>query len=335
MKQCLAARLIAVFFLLFAALYVSSPGMVYAKGQQDDPLATADNLIAERKYNEAILVLTQFIKSNPERFDDAQKRLQRIVRLREEYNKIADDLLTILVTDPTNDERKLAMIRQLESLEAAPNRAAREFILKTKETALFTYNRAQFEKIMAEGKALIDKGDYIAAARRYASGFSLYREEFYQAGYGELIENRVNQGLADIEGAISAMADLMPKVQSGITVFLASNQQAQGLPGLEAITAAYQNLEPLLLEYANIRNRVVSIGRAFETQFLLLQSADATLGDSSFLPFAFRFILGRKTEVQFEGIAGSFDTFWVQAVNRIQEEVALSLDRQYQAVLAT
>jgi tetratricopeptide (TPR) repeat protein len=153
-------------------------GQVYAGGKQEDPLAAADTLIAERKYNEAILLLTQFIKTNPDRFDDAQRRLQRIVKLREEYNAIAGELLNVLVTDPTNDERKLAMIRQLESLEAAPNRAAREFILKTKETALFTYNRAQFEKIMADGRVLIDKGDYLVQPGAIVKDFLYIKRSF-------------------------------------------------------------------------------------------------------------------------------------------------------------
>jgi len=42
-----------------------------------DSLSKADRLIAERKYNEAILVLTAFIRKEPNRFDDAQRRLQK------------------------------------------------------------------------------------------------------------------------------------------------------------------------------------------------------------------------------------------------------------------
>ena len=331
MKWCFQARLFSL--LIFAILLLMGCfglGQVYAGGKQEDPLAAADTLIAERKYNEAILLLTQFIKTNPDRFDDAQRRLQRIVKLREEYNAIAGELLNVLVTDPTNDERKLAMIRQLESLEAAPNRAAREFILKTKETALFTYNRAQFEKIMADGRALIDKGDYIGASRRYSEGFSLYREEFYQAGYGDIIVNNVNQGLKNIQDNLTIYATLQPELQKRIDAFINLTKTVSFTTELGPIIATYDELENLLLQYAVLRNSITSVGRGFENQFALLQSGDANLGDSSFLPFAFRFILGRKTEIQPEGIVGAMDTFWVKGVNGLETAMVQSLNGLYQ-----
>ncbi|MCA1951239.1 MAG: hypothetical protein LDL24_11750 [Treponema sp.] len=330
MKRFLKTRFSPI--LLVAAIIVMmvyGQGKVYAGGQKEDTLATADTLIAERKYNEAILLLTQFIKKNPDRFDDAQRRLQRIVKLREEYNAIAGDLLNVLVTDPTNDERKLAMIRQLESLEAAPNRAAREFILKTKETALFTYNRAQFEKIMAEGRSLIDKGDYVGAARRYSDGFSLYQEEFYQAGYGEIIENNVKQGLKTIQQNLGTFSTLLPELQKRIDTFINLTNAFDYNSDFAPILAAYAELEPLLLQFASMRNTASSVGLGFQGQFLLLQSADANLGDSSFLPFAFRFILGRKTEIQPEGIVGAMDTFWVKGVNALETATVQKLDTMY------
>ena len=143
---------------------------LHAGGRKEDRLSKADQLITDRRYTDAILALTAFIKESPERFDEAQRRLQRIVRLRDEYNATASELLDVLVNDPTNDERKLEMIRRLEALETAPNRAAREFISRTKETALFTFNKARFEAIMLAGRALIDKKDYPGAVRKYAEG---------------------------------------------------------------------------------------------------------------------------------------------------------------------
>jgi len=330
MKGCLTAKQsLFLIFVTLTFLLVIGQGKIYAGGKQEDSLTTVDTLIQERKYNEAILLLTQFIKNNPDRFDDAQRRLQRIVKLREEYNRVADELLNVLVTDPTNDERKLAMIRQLESLEAAPNRAAREFILKTKETALFTYNRAQFDKIMADGRALIDKGDYVAAAKRYTDGFSLYREEFYQAGYGDLIVNNVNQGLKDIQDNLATYATLIPELQKRIDTFINLTKNISFTTDFEPLIATYDELETLLLQYAGVRNRITDVGRGFESQFALLQSADANLGDSSFLPFAFRFILGRKTEVQPEGIVGAMDTFWVKGVTGLETAIVQSLNGLY------
>ncbi len=323
-----------IFLWAIALLLLATAPSAFAGGRKEDRLSTVDKLIAERKYNEAILALTAFIKEQPNRFDDAQKRLQRIVRLRDEYNTIAEDLLDVLVNDPTNDERKLTMIRRLEALEAAPNRAAREFILRTKETALFTYNRAQFEKIMAEGRSLIDSGDFVGAARRYTDGFSLYREEFYQAGYGDLIVSRVDSGLEGVAVELDRFETLFSRLEKATADLEVAAGAANAPAGLAPLSLAYEAVEPVLLEFAAIRNAVAAAGRGFENQFLLLQGADKTLGDSSFLPFAFRFILGRKTEIRPEGIMGTMDTLWTERLNRIQKALAQAAAQTYVAAQA-
>lgn len=329
-----ATRILFAVALLLATL--SAAPSAWARGSRDDPLAKVDQLIADRRYNEAILALTDFIKKEPTRFDDAQKRLQRIVHLREEYNALAGELLDVLVNAPTDDERKLALIRQLESLEKEPNRATREFISKTKETALFTYNRAQFEAIMAEGRRLIDTGQYAAAAAAYRGGFTLYKEEFDQAGYGELVVSRVEDSLRYVRNAVDDMSGLRTRMDAAVAAFEAAAGRVSS--GDDPLAVEPATLAPLLsaaeqaaLSYAEVRNAVESSGRGFESQFLLLQSANAALTDSSFLPFAFRFMLGRKTELRPEGIVGAMDTYWMDAVNRAQGAATKAADAAWDA----
>ncbi len=302
---------------------------VHAGGRREDPMSKADTLIGERRYNEAILALTALIKADPKRFDEAQRRLQRIVRMREEYNALAGDLLDVLVNDPTNDERKLTMIRRLEALEAAPNRAAREFILRTKDTALFTYNRNQFERIMADGRKLIDQGEYVAAARRYTDGFVLYRDEFDAAAYGSLVVSRVDSSLRRIGTDIDRFNDLIQRVAAATAALEAAAKAAEGQGGLGALGAAYAAAERVFLEFASIRNSAASAGRGLESQFLLLQGADKELGENSFLPFAYRFVLGRKTEIRPEGVLGAMDTLWIELANRAQGAATGAADRAY------
>ncbi len=317
-----------------ALLLLAIAPNAYAGGRKEDPLSKADQLIASRLYNEAIVELTSFIKQNPNRFDDAQKRLQRIIRLRETYNQTADELLDVMVNDPLNDERKLALIKRLEDLEAAPNRAAREFLSRTKETALFTYNRSKFEQIMGEGRALLDRNAYAAAARKYTEGFVLYKEEFDAASYGPLIVSRVDEGLRTINAQVARFPALVERLEAGATAFEKTFAAANGREGLSPATEAIRALESVMFEFAAARNAVTAAGRGFETQFLLLQSADKSLTDSSFLPFAFRFVLGRKTEVRPEGIMGAMDTLWIALANRVQAVSAAAADRSYAASMA-
>jgi hypothetical protein len=119
-------------------------------------------------------------------------------------------------------------------------------------------------------------------------------------------------------------------LQKRIDAFINLTKTVSFNSELGPIIATYDELESLLLQYAVLRNTITSVGRGFETQFALLQSGDANLGDSSFLPFAFRFILGRKTEIQPEGIVGAMDTFWVKGVNGLETAMVQSLNGLYQ-----
>jgi hypothetical protein len=85
----------------------------WAMGGREDPLVQADRLIEEQKYDEAILYLSEFIKQYPDRFDQAQAKLRKITRIRTAYNEKALALLETMVNEPTNEEKKIAMIREL------------------------------------------------------------------------------------------------------------------------------------------------------------------------------------------------------------------------------
>ena len=319
--------LICLFLLLASALH--------AGGRKEESLKKADDLIARRLYNEAILELTSLVRREPRFFDDAQRRLQRIVRLREEYNQTAAELLDVLVNDPTNDERKLAMIRRLEELDAAPNRSAREFLIKTKETAQFTYNRAVFEKIMAEGRALIDAGSYAEAARKYTEGFVLYRDEFYAAGYEEAVIARVENHLATVDQENVRFAALLDSLAAALAALERAAEHGEGrFPQVAAVDSALRAFEDPLLALATLRNASARAGRSLENEFLLLQGADPSLTDSSWLPFVFRFVLGRKTEVRPEGILGAMDTLFLNVLNRSERALVSLADDQYEQALA-
>ncbi|MFA6505512.1 MAG: hypothetical protein WCT14_05400 [Treponemataceae bacterium] len=326
-------RLSAPFAIIFFLLMIAST--VYAGGRREDTLSKVDQLIASRLYNEAIVELTAFIKQNPDRFDDAQRRLQRIVRLRDSYNLTASELLKVLVDEPGNNEKKLTLIRRLEELEAAPNRAAREFISKTKATALFTFNASQFDRIMKEGRALIDQGSFAMATRKYSEGFVLYKEEFDTSSYGPLVVSRVDDNLRAINERVTRFGSLVERLNASVNAFEKTYAAAQGEAGIPESTAAFDSLESTFLEFASLRNAVTAAGRSFENQFLLLQGADKALTDSSFLPFAFRFVLGRKTEILPEGIMGSMDTLWIALANRVQTAAVAAADKAYAMALSS
>ena len=286
---------------------------VAAMGGREDPLVQADVLIEQQKYDEAILYLTDFMKQYPDRFDAAQSRLRKISKIRSAYNERAAELLEVLVNEPTNEEKKLRMIAELEAFEKNPNPAVRDFVKKTKDLALFTYNRAQFELIMSDGRGLIDSRRFAEAARRYEEGFALYRPEFLEMGLSQDFIDDAFARVASVSGSIIAF-------ESGNTGFSGAFDELALLAGASDAdySDAWLRARDQASLYATMRIQVVEDGRALEAAFERLSEKDATITENSFLPFAFRLVLGRKTESQLEGVAGAMDAAWTGALGRAQ-----------------
>jgi hypothetical protein len=66
-------------------------------------------------------------------------------------------------------------------------------------------------------------------------------------------------------------------------------------------------------------------------QFEAIQKQDKSATDSSFLPFAYRFTLGRSSSVLPEGISGSMDSQWSILLNSVQLPFEKKLDELYAA----
>ena len=286
----------------------------WALGRREDPLVQADRLIADQKYDEAILYLSEFIKLYPDRFDQAQAKLRKITRIRTAYNEKALALLETMVNEPTNEEKKIAMIRELENFEKNPSPAVRDFISRTKDLALFTYNRAKFEEIMEEGRFLIDARRFAEAAQTYQRGFELYRPEFIDEGYDPAFVREIfnqEQAVIDAVAVLDSLGKNMESAFAELVLSIASKD-------LIGFTPARASAESAALALADQRHLIVQAGRTLEAAFAELSAADQNLTDSSYLPFAYRLILGRRTESELEGVAGTIDAQWTIALGSVQ-----------------
>lgn len=315
----------ALVILILLACAAAAWGM----GGREDPLVQADQLISEQKYDQAILLITDFMKNNPDRFDAAQKLLRKITRIRTSYNNAAVSLLDVLVNEPTNEEKKLRMIAELESFERNPNPAVKEFISRTKDLALFTYNRAKFEEIMAKGRELIDTRSFAQAARVYETGFVLYRPEFLDKGYDPAVVEDAFARVAVVSDYIARFEDESIALAEAFTALAASYAGSSS----EAVDAAWDAANAAAINVAKTRLQVVNQGRALEAAFIEISKKDETVTENSFLPFAFRLVLGRKSEGRLEGITGSIDAAWTGALGTAQAAIDTMLETSYTAAL--
>lgn len=289
------------------------PATLFAGGNPEVGLPKVDRLIKERNYNAAILELASYMTDNPDDFDGAQRRIRKIITMRESYNSTALELLMVLVNEPTNDKKKLDMITYLEGLEKNPNQSTQDFIGNTKQAAQFTYYRAKFDEIMTTGDKLIDEGRYIEASRKFTEGFVFYKQEFDDTASPETV-SKVNSNLGGIVTAIGSATDILISLEAAT----AACEAAIASGDVAASQAAWATLDAELARLARVRNQIADSGWYFADSFTAAQGGAGTVTENSFLPFAWRFTLGRKTAGRFEGVLGSFDAQYNSVIDRIE-----------------
>ncbi len=296
-------------------------------------LSRADQLIAEKMYDAAINVLTEYGKQHPEEFDKVQTRLQRIVRARDEYNVLTERLLAVLRDDPSNSELILTLTRQIENIEPEPNRVVGEFIRKTRSLALFTVNKALLDAIFDDGRNYLDRQEYTAAMSRYLSGTNLYREEFYAKRYGNLVYSEVEADVQTIHQSITEFNAVQRQVLSALAEFEHTAGQTFDFSGFNNLSRAYSTIETALNALMTTRNTLAGAGSSLQNQSTLLRQIDPSSGDASYLPFLLRLIEGRPEQSFQEGMLGVMDNLWKRARDSVLLSLVIIVNNRYRDAL--
>lgn len=299
-------------WILACFLFFSLFGLVYSSARSSIELADIDALIAERRMNEALRATQKYLKQNPLEFDAVQKRINLILDAKNGYNLLAEELMRVIVDEPLNDKKKLQLIAELQNLEKNPSEYQSRFLEETKQAAQFTYYRALFEKIMTEGTNLLNQKEYVAAIQRFSDGFSLYYDEFIQSESNSNIKESVQSQLTVIKKFVATYEPLQDRIT---TAFLALNTALEN-KNIFLVQNALAQLETVMQEYKTIVMQSTAIGEDFKNIFLTLQKNNPSLTEASFLPFAYRFILGRDdTNGIITVMDKQWDTLWVESRN--------------------
>ena len=168
---------------------------LYAGGQTEDKMPQAMELVDQRRYNEAILVLTKIMKTNPDQFAEAQKVIQQISIARDKYNSLYEKLITILDPAPgenIDQDAAYAIIRAMEALDSNPNKAAVAAFAQAKTSIIFAVDDRAYTNIMSDAAALIQTKEFPEAMRTYSKGFELHKDLFIERNYGNIVGDQIN-----------------------------------------------------------------------------------------------------------------------------------------------
>jgi hypothetical protein len=177
--------------------------LAFAGGQQEDPLEQAERLIEEKKYGEALQLLAEVRRTEPEKTDAVDRLTERIFLDENTVNDMWEDLNRTLY-DEKDSEGGLAIIRRIEEFYPNPGPAMLAALNEAKRGALLVANESRFYDVMDRALVLLLQDRYFTAAETYLEARDVYRDVFYEAGHGNIIENAVGEGGARVGSVGSA-----------------------------------------------------------------------------------------------------------------------------------
>jgi len=328
MEKCVHRSAILFIFACFWLVTALTPA--FGGGSRDADLRRADELIEKKEYDEAIMILTEYARQGPEKFDQAQVRLRRIFAIQEEFNNTTDELIRTLLNDPDNAEKILALTNRLSNLENANSPLMVNFVLRTRDIAEFNVSRNRLRDIMERGRELLDRGDHVAAIQMYATGMDLMRNEFYAAGYGQDVENAVRLET----GKINAMLASYREESANVGTAAAELTRAINSGNLAAAVELIERLAPAVERYIELKKDLVSAVEVYDRILDDIRAADPEMGDRSHLSFLSIIIHGRPGEDIQEGMLGAFDLHWKNTIGLSIDAIASNSERINSSALA-
>ena len=326
-RKTVLIRAVLVFLVFFCGGGLCSGPVLYAQEKEDLSLFEIDKLIRRTEYDEALRQLNVYIEKNPEKFDNAQIRIKRIMNARNQYSILAERLINLIQTDPGNNKEIYEITAQLEKFEKHPSDQNLKFIADLKKSAEFNYFRAQFLEIQNATAELSHKGEYVAAVEKAKEGFWLYKDDFYetQENNTEIIQ-AVNNTLAELDQRIAEFEEknYLTRFNNAVNDFIKAvkaEQYEQALNRFSDVEASFKN-------YNTLRNGIIKVGSDLQGQFAEIQKLNADLTDASFLPFMFRFVFGIES-IPDSGILGAIDSQWNEAAGKMNDAVYAVLVKKY------
>lgn len=301
--------------LLLMVLTVCSAMLLHATGQQEESIERAQELINERRYNEAIVILARVMRQEPEKFDLAQELLEKIRSARSEYNQKYEELIQLYKEEELDLEKAYEIFQELEELDKSPSKATVEAFEQARQTAIFVYNNNRFDKIMTRGLDLMNQGRYWEAVTQYLTGMDLYIEEYQQKDYGNIIENQIEAHKEELVALSTEFVETKDRIER----LLEQENSQVGQGNIESLNSILDQISDVLLNIARIRKRSLAITQFFENQNKQIQEA----GDEQefHLTFLKLLIKGRSDIEQPEGIYGAVSTVFKNSLTAVEEDV--------------
>ncbi|MDA3851560.1 MAG: hypothetical protein PF447_09835 [Spirochaetaceae bacterium] len=291
----------------------------FAGGNSDsDELGTeysirdAKKLVEAKDYNQAMAILVEIVRRNPEQMEQAQQLIIEIRKNRDLYNEKYQELMDVLFVQE-DYEKSLTIIQELESLDPNPNNATMDSIRDARISAELVYNRNVFNQIMDQALVFLNSQRYYQAIQLYETGFSLSKRTFDETQYDILIKNPVYRSMESLVTQLDSIDDNWEGYLSTTDEFIS---QGENTTPSEAM---WLQLNGSMDDLFSLRRDIYEISSLLRRQNALVEQASPDNQEDFYLSFMERLITGRQGQDQLEGIITAVDLYLDQSYDRLAQ----------------
>ncbi|GMO18197.1 MAG: hypothetical protein Pg6A_04930 [Termitinemataceae bacterium] len=316
-------------FIAFFIITLLNTTVLFARGGIDPVLSQADKLAKEKKYNEALRILTEFIRSDDIRFDSAQERVRKILKIYDDYDKLVNKLINVVEKNPEDYENIVQIANELRKINAPYNEETRRFVNRIQEVARFTINRERIENILRQGRELLDREDYIGALKKYREGFEIFDYELHDSGFKTDLIKKTDATVAGIDKAITGAAEVSPVMKNAGQTLNAANGNRSLSFKRQTAEQTTKSIMPRLDSLIKIKEDIAKAHDYFELTGDLPEIEGSEKLGRFYYPAAALFLRGRAASDKREGILGAIDGIWQSAAVPLDRLVTGIAERLY------
>ncbi|MGL4982983.1 MAG: hypothetical protein ACRC4W_09085 [Treponemataceae bacterium] len=316
-----------IFISLFTIFSLSS---LLAAGRKENKFAEIDDSITAKNYNQALILIEDLLKRDPQEFDNAQQRVKIILEHRDDFYSLAEDLVDIILKDPTNNDSKLRLLNQLEGSEKDIDENTLAFFEQTRRIAEFTYIRASFERTIRGAIALTERKRYVDAVNYINESFSLNKEDLENYNFSDEKINDIETKVKNVEKQLEAYASL----QKSLIVSVGRFNHAVRQNKIDLANSIFtDSVKPAFQSLANICQILASTASYFYTDYNTI-GARMDINPSSYLYVMYQFLSGRN-QLSLSGILGTIETQWLELSNSMKSTVAKEVEPRWGRIMAS
>ncbi|TVQ24744.1 MAG: hypothetical protein EA383_10100 [Spirochaetaceae bacterium] len=290
-------------FLLFCVLLTAQALPVLAFGAREDPVAQAEELIEQNRFNDAATLLREVVRRQPERFDEAEALFRRIRQVRGRYNDLWQELIFILENEPDNVERAFRVIAEMETIDDAPSAEAVAEFQQWRNIVVLRFNLDSFEQINAEASQAIRDARYVDALLTYREGLGLFREEFESLPYADDLGPRAFEIEVELSVAAETLGSLAVSLQAAVERYVDAISVEQ--IDEESVSTAVSEVRNRLTDYFEAEIRLAALGSELIELGQEASRRRAMNDPDPYLTFTAWFAFGRTAAGGREGLFGA------------------------------